>query len=92
MSWKWQEALWAELDEMDTVEQIRTTAAWIEEITHALSPELARRRRAKVREALGQEDMDATKLAELVGTNRSTIKRLDEEARANQREQDRRVA
>lgn len=89
---KWQEALWAELDEMDTVDQIRTSAMWIEEITHNLSPALARWRRAKVHEALGDPDMDPTRLAELVGTHRSTIKRLDEEARANKREQDRRAA
>lgn len=89
---KWQEALWAELDELDTVDQIRISAVWIEQITHELSPALARWRRAKVHEALAAPDMDPTRLAELVGTHRQTIKRLDEEARANKREQDRRAA
>lgn len=88
----WQEELWAELDAMDTIDQIKATALWIEEITHTLSPELARRRRAKVVEALASPDMDPTMLAETIGTNRNTIKRLAEEARANARERDRRAA
>lgn len=88
----WQEAMWAELDAMDDLEQIRKAGAWIEELTHELSPALAKRRRAKVHEVLKTPDMDPTKLAEMIGARRSTIKRLDEEARANQREQDRRAA
>jgi hypothetical protein len=88
----WQETLWAELDAMDDIEQIKTSGAWIEEVTHVISPALAARRRQKVRTVLLQDGMDATVLAETIGSRRSTIKRLDEEARANQREQDRRVA
>lgn len=88
----WQEALWAELDEMDPIAQIKASGAWIEEITHVLSPALARRRREKVEEVLTQSEMDATSLAETIGTRRSTITRLREEARANRRERDRRAA
>ena len=88
----WQEALWAELDAMDDIEQIKVSGAWIEEVTHVISPALARRRRQKVREVLSKPDMDATTLAETIGTRRSTITRLNEEARANLREEERRAA
>lgn len=88
----WQEEMWSELDAMDTIDQIKATALWIEEITHSISPRLAIRRRAKVVEALASPEMDPTMLAETIGTNRSTIKRLAEEARANAREQERRAA
>lgn len=88
----WQEDLWAELNAMDDIEQIKATSAWIEELTHVLSPELARRRRAKVLEALAQPDMDPTRLAETIGTNRNTIKRLAEEGRTTAREESRRAA
>jgi hypothetical protein len=81
----WQEALWAELDAMDNLEQIKTTATWIEEITHNISPALAQRRRVKVREVLAQDDWDATKLAETIGASTSAIRRLSEEGRANER-------
>lgn len=88
----WQEALWAELDEMDPIEQIKKSAEWIEEITHVISPALAVRRREKVLEALAQDGMEPTRLAETIGSQRSAIKRLAEEGRANQRERDRRAA
>jgi len=88
----WQEALWAELDAMDDIEQIKMSAAWIEELTHVISPALAIRRRQKIHAKLQEDDMDATTLAEMIGTRRAAIKRLDDEHRANQREQDRRVA
>jgi len=81
----WQEVLWEELDAMDDLEQIKVTANWIEVITHEVSPALARRRRAKIRTVLAQEDMDATKLAETIGTSTSAIRRLSEEGRANER-------
>ena len=81
----WQEALWAELDAMDDLEQIKTTAAWIEVITHEVSPELAWRRRSKIREILAQDGWDATKLAETIGASTSAIRRLSEEGRANER-------
>lgn len=81
----WQEALWAELDAMDDLEQIKTTAAWIEEITHEVSPKLARRRRSKIGEVLGNRDMDVVQLAETIGASPSAIRRLREEGRANER-------
>jgi hypothetical protein len=88
----WQEALWAELDAMDDLTQIRMSATWIEELTHSISPALAARRRLKIHAKLQEDGMDATTLAEMVGSRRAAIKRLDEEYRANQREQGRRVA
>lgn len=88
----WQEDLWSELDAMDDIGQIQAASAWIEEITHTISPELARRRRFKVEEVLLRADMDATRLAETIGTNRNTITRLRDEARAHRREAARRAA
>lgn len=81
----WQEALWAELDAKDDLEQIKTSALWIEEITHEVSPRLAQRRRAKIREVLAHPDMDVTRLAESIGASPSAIRRLSEEGRANER-------
>lgn len=81
----WQEALWAELDAMDDLDQIKTTAHWIETITHSISPKLAQRRRAKIREVLAQPDWDSTRLAETIGSSPSAIRRLSEEGRANER-------
>lgn len=81
----WQEALWAELDAMDDLEQIKTSALWIEMITHEVSPKLAQRRRAKIREVLAQDGMDAIRLAESIGASTSAIRRLSEEGRANER-------
>lgn len=81
----WQEALWAELDAMDDLDQIKTAATWIEVITHEVSPALARRRRAKILAVLAEPDMDATRLAETIGASTSAIRRLREEGRANER-------
>lgn len=81
----WQEALWAELDAMDDLDQIKTAATWIEVITHEVSPALARRRRAMILKVLAEPDMDATRLAETIGASTSAIRRLREEGRANER-------
>lgn len=81
----WQEALWAELDAMDDLEQIKTSALWIEVITHEVSPKLAQRRRAKIRAKLAEPGVDVTWLAESIGASTSAIRRLSEEGRANER-------
>lgn len=90
MSWK--DALWAELKEMSDLEQIRTAATWIEEITHEVSPALGRHRRELILTTLDRDGMDATRLAEEIGASRNAIKRLAEDARANRREEARRAA
>ena len=66
----WQEELWAELNAQDNLEQIKTTGAWIDEITHILSPALGDRRREKIEEVLTQPGMDYTMLAEIIGSRR----------------------
>lgn len=81
----WQEALWAELDAMEDLEQIKTSALWIEQITHEVSPKLAQRRRAKIRAKLAEPGVDVTWLAESIGASTSAIRRLSEEGRANER-------
>lgn len=83
---QWEEALWAELDAMSDVEQIVATARWISNMRDLLSA-LGDRRRVAVLRVLGEEDWDATRLAETIGTRRSTITRLAEEGRVRRRQQ-----
>jgi len=85
MSWK--DQLWAELDQKEPIEQITLTGEWITDLTQDVLPALGARRRAAVLIALATPGMDATRLAELIGSRRSTITRLAEEGRASRREQ-----
>lgn len=85
---KWQEAMWAELDEMSDIDQITESGKWITHITQNILPALGQRRRQMVLTVLEQPDMDATRLAETIGSRRTTIVRLAEEGRARRREGD----
>ncbi|HEY6074353.1 MAG TPA: hypothetical protein VIV15_13430 [Anaerolineales bacterium] len=84
--------MWAELDAMEPLEQFKMAGAWIDELTHVLSPALGERRRDVVVQILAQPGWDYTMFAEMTGSRRQTIKRLAEEARTRQRERDRRAA
>ena len=78
----WEEALWAELDGMSELDQIVKAAEWITSITQEILPALGKYRRRKIVELLAQDDWDATKIAESIGTRRGTINRLADEGRA----------
>ena len=83
---KWEETLWDELDAQSDTDQVVNAGAWIVRITQELLPKLGQRRREKVVQILAGPDMDATKLAETIGTRRTTILRLAEEGRSLRRE------
>lgn len=81
----WEDALWDELANMSSVEQIKATATWIADITHKLLPALAAARREQILFVLSLPDWDAQRLAETIGSRRTTISRLAEEARREAR-------
>lgn len=83
---KWVEALWAELDGKEDVDQITSSGEWIVTITQQLLPALGARRREKVLAVLDNPEWDYTRLAESIGSRTTAIKRLAEEGRANRRE------
>jgi hypothetical protein len=82
----WEQVMWEELDAMSSVDQVTATATWIADITHRLLPALASRRREQILFTLARPDWDAQRLAETIGSRRSTITRLAEEARREARD------
>ena len=92
MGWTWQDQLWSDLRERDEVNRFVTTGEWITYVTQTLLPELRKERRRAVVELLSREDWDALRLAETVGSRRTTIQRLAEEGRAILREESREAA
>jgi hypothetical protein len=85
----WQEELRKELDQLDDVEAFVASGEWISQITHEILPQLCRARRLAVVGVLGREDWDAQKLADSVGSRRTTIMRLAEDGRAMMRAEQR---
>lgn len=79
---KWEEALWEEFEEADSITQITLAGEWITRMTQLLLPQLGVRRREEVLHVLAEPGWDATRLAEELGTRRTTITRLAEEGRA----------
>jgi hypothetical protein len=79
---EWEDALWEELNHASPIEQIVMAGEWIVRMTQVLLPQLGVRRREAVLAALALPDMDATRLAEELGTRPTTIKRLAEEGRS----------
>lgn len=86
MMGNWEEALWSELDAKPETEQITLISTWITEIVQDLLPALGQRRREVIDDVVRQEGWDATRLAETIGTRRSTILRLAQEGRRTKRE------
>ena len=88
MSWKWQDVLFAELDEMDPLQAYTTCGEWITAMQQSLVPELAEIRRQKLVQAAEANGGDYYQLAEQVGSRKATIERLVNEGRAQQRGRD----
>lgn len=86
MSWKWQDALWAELDEMEVLQQYTKCSEWITEMQQTLVPALAAHRRAALIAAVEAADMDYYRIAEQIGSRKATIERLVNEGRAMRRD------
>lgn len=87
----WEETMWAELAALSDTDQIVTAGEWIAQMTKVILPGLAAVRREKVLQLLAEPEWDATRLAETIGSRRSTITRLAEEGRAQRREENLRV-
>ena len=86
MSWKWQDAMWAELDEMDSLQQHVACGEWITEMQQGLVPALADRRREALVHAAEEHDNDYQQIAEKIGSRKGTVKRLVDEGRSRLRE------
>lgn len=84
--------MWAEIKALPDTEQILITGDWITRMQQEIVPALARLRRETVLKLLGSEGWDATRLAESIGSRRTTITRLAEEGRALRREENIREA
>jgi AraC-like DNA-binding protein len=79
---EWQDALWAELDELPPEKQFILAGAWIANITQNLLPELGLRRRENVLEMLAQDGWSIATVAGVLGMRRSTVSRLVDEGRS----------
>lgn len=82
----WQETMYAELDQMDALQQFVTCGDWITQMQQTLVPALAERRREKLVEAADSNGNDYLQLAETIGSRRATVERLVNEGRARIRE------
>lgn len=82
---QWEETLWSELADMPLETQVVACGEWITQITREILPKLGKVRRKRILDILSQDDWDATRLAETIGSRTSTIKRLAEEGRAQAR-------
>lgn len=83
----WEEAMWAELEEMPLEQQVVACGEWITHMVQSLLPRLGKVRRERIVQVLKQEGWDATRLAETIGSRPGTIARLAEEGRAAARVQ-----
>ena len=86
MSTDWEKRLWEELGELPEEEQIVRAGEWIVGITRDLLPALGNLRRDTVLKVLARPNWDATRLAETIGSRRTTNTRLAEEGRKRRRE------
>lgn len=82
---QWEKQLWAEIEALPVDKRIITYGEVIMYITRELLSKLGDRRRELVLELLDDPEMDATKVAELIGSRRKTIQRLADEGRARLR-------
>lgn len=81
----WEHPLWTWLEELTEEDRIVAAGGAIVHITRELLPALGAYRREMVLEVLARSDWDATKLAEVIGSRRTTVVRLAEEGRAARR-------
>lgn len=84
----WEETLWRELEAMPAEQRIAATGQYIVHMTRSVLPALGDLRREAVLEVLDRPGWDATRVAETIGSRRTTIARLAEEGRARRRKAD----
>ncbi len=86
MGLKWQDVMWTELDEMTPLQRHVAAGEWITEMQQTLVPELAAARRESLLEAVEETGGDYYTIAESIGSRKSAVERLANEARALRRE------
>lgn len=77
----WEQQLWAEIEALPIEQRVIVYAEAIMYITRELLSKLGDRRRELILQMLDQPDMDAMKVAELIGSRRKTVQRLADEGR-----------
>jgi hypothetical protein len=80
--------MWAELEEMDPLQQFVACGEWITIMQQQLVPALAERRRVKLMEAAEAVENDYYLIAERIGSRKGTVERLINEGRAQRRDHD----
>lgn len=85
MATAWEEILWSELDQLPEEERVVVAGELIVYITRVLLPGLGDYRREVVLAILARPGWDATRLAETIGSRRTTVTRLAEEGRKRRR-------
>jgi len=87
---KWEDAMWAELEEMDPLARHVACGEWITMMQQEIVPALSVRRRLDLVDAAIAYEHDYLLIAEMIGSRKATVERLVNEGRAYQREQEQR--
>lgn len=87
--YRWEVTLEETFQEFEPVERLIHYGDIIMYVTRELLPRLSEERRDLILEILADPQMDDTKLAEMIGSRRTTIRRLATEGRQRLREQER---
>lgn len=85
---KWEEAMWAELKEQPGPQQLVAATEFIAIMSRRLLRDLGNFRRAKAIELVESGQYTYGSLADEIGTHAGTVRRLVEEGRAHQRDQE----
>lgn len=88
MNTRWEEAMWAELNEQPGPQQLVAATEYIAIMSRNLLRELGNFRRQKAIELIDSGKYTYGSLADEIGTHAGTVRRLVEEGRAYQRDQD----
>lgn len=85
MKYQWEEAMYEELAKLDAVPRMIAYSELIMYLTREVLASLAEARRELLLVILEDPDVDETTLAEMIGTRRTTIRRLKTEAGSKRR-------
>jgi len=88
MTAQWEEAMWAELKEQPDAQQLVAATEYIATMSRKLLRDLGNFRRQKAIELIDSGQYTYGSLADEIGTHAGTVRRLVEEGRANQRDQE----
>jgi len=88
MTTQWEEAMWAELKAQPDAQQLVAATEYIATMSRKLLRDLGNFRRQKAIQLIDSGSYSYGSLADEIGTHAGTIRRLVEEGRAYQRDQD----